>query len=334
VRNRVQVVGVLAALCLLVGVTDRADAAWRWTPEIGRFIRVKRLLAATPEEQLAMGRKLYDAGKYGEAIAAYRRFFDYFPDSPLADQAQFGIAESYEARGDLADASEEYQKLVVNYRDSTLYDRVVRKQYEIAERFYQNYANRKGLGRLTAGRHLRRAIEVYEQVIENDPFGAGTAEAQYRLAECYFVSDRLEEAKLEYKQVLDQFPASRWARDARFYLALCEYRQMLPARYDQENAQNALNGFSSFLASSPDDERADEARDYVQEVTERLAEHDYLVARFYERRGWPRAALVCYQTLIQEYPETSCADKVQASINRIVEQMTRAGTRGGQTVQQ
>ena len=244
----------------------------------------------------------------------------------MADQVQFAIAESYEAGGNLVKAGDEYQKLIVNYRESPLYGRVVRKQYDIAAKFHEQYVNRKGLGRLTAGRKLRRAINVYEQVIENDPFGAGTAEAQYRLAECYFTADKLLEAKLEYGQVISQFPLSRWSRDARFYLALCEYRQMLPAQYDQQNAQNALNGFTGFLTAAPSDhERVDEARKYVEDVNERLAEHDYLVARFYRRRGRMRATLVCYQTLMRQYPNTSYAAKAQADLKELLEEMTGAG---------
>jgi len=316
---------VTAAL-LLAGATRTADAGWRWTPEIGRFVRVRRYVVATPEELLARAQEFYQAGKYRQAISTYKEFFDLFPDSPMADQVQFAIAESYEARGKLVKAGEEYQKLIVNYRESPLYDRVVRKQYDIAAKFHEQYVNRKGLGRLTAGRTLRHAINVYEQVIENDPFGAGTAEAQYRLAECYFTADKLVEARLEYQQVISRFPSSRWSTDARFYLALCEYRRMLPARYDQQNAQNALNGFTQFLtAAMSDHEQADEARKYVEDVKERLAEHDYLVARFYRRRGRMRAALVCYQTLMRQYPNTSFAEKAQTDRNEILEEMTRAG---------
>jgi len=315
-----------AALLLLAGATRKADAGWRWTPEIGRFVHVRRHIVATPEEMLARAQDFYRDGKYRQAISTYNEYFDLFPDSPVADQVQFAIAESYEARGRLVKAGEEYQKLIVNYGESPLYDRVVRKQYDIAAKFREQYVNRKGLGRLTSGRKLRHAIKIYEQVIENDPFGAGTAEAQYRLAECYFTADKLLEAKLEYEQVISRFPSSRWSTDARFYLALCEYRRMLPARYDQQNAQNALSGFTGFLtAAMSDHEQADEAQKYVGDVKERLAEHDYLVARFYRRRGRMRAALVCYQMLMRQYPNTSFAEKAQTDRNELLKEMTGAG---------
>ncbi len=319
---------LVVTVSLLAGVATAADAALRWTPETG-FVWVRRYVAVTPEEQLARARELQQRGKYRQAAEAYEEFLDLFPDHSTADQAQFGLAECYEARGKLAKANDEYQKLIANYRDSELYGRVVRKQYDIADRYYQQYVNRKGLGRLTAGRKLKRAIRFYEQVIENDPFGAGAAEAQYRLAECYFASNKLLEAKLEYEQVLQQFPSSRWARDARFYLALCEYRRMLPARYDQESAKNALRGFTRFLAiAADDDERTEDARRFVADIRERLAEHDYLIGRFYERRGRRRAALVSYETVLRQYPDTSFAEQARSNVERLVEEMTRAGLLG------
>ncbi len=287
---------------------------------------VGRYIILMPEEQLALAQEFYRDGKYRQAAGAYDEFLDNYPDNPMADQAQLGIAESYEARGKLGKAGEEYQKLIVNYQESRLYDQVVRKQYDIAANFHRQYVERKGLGRLTAGSKLRHAINVYEQVIENDPFGAGTAEAQYRLAECYFSADKLVEAKLEYEQVVSQFASSRWSRDARFYLALCEYRRMLPARYDQESAHNALSGFMAFLAGAPSDhELADEAREHIEDVKEQIAEHDYLIARFYRRRGWMRATLVCYKTLIEKYPNSSSAVTAKSDLEALLDEMTRAG---------
>ena len=85
-------------------VTKTAEAGWRWTPEIGRFVRVGRYIILTPEEQFARAQEFYQNGKYRQAAGAYNDFLDDYPDSPMADQAQFGIAQSCEARGKLVKA--------------------------------------------------------------------------------------------------------------------------------------------------------------------------------------------------------------------------------------
>ena len=112
---------ILTITLLSASVTRPADAGWRWTPEIGRFVRVGRYVVLTPEEQFAQAQDFYKDGRYGRAASTYNNFLDDYPDNPMADQAQFGIAESYEARGKLVKAGEEYQKLIVNYPESDLY---------------------------------------------------------------------------------------------------------------------------------------------------------------------------------------------------------------------
>ncbi len=294
-----------------------ALAQWRWTPEARRLVRVRPELATTPEEQLVRADQLYRDGDYRKAQAAYTRFLDYFPDRPEVDRVQFSIAECYEARGKLKTASEEFRKLIANHRDSEYYDRVVQKQYDIAEQFYKQYTGRHGFGRLFAGRHLKRAISVYEWLIENDPFGDATAEAQYRLAECKFAQGSFDEARFEYQRVLDQFPASRWASSALYDVAICDYRQSKTARYDQDKTKSALKGFQTFINSAGSDPRLDKAKSYVKQLRERLAEHEYLVAKFYERQGRARAALISYRRLTDRYPETSWTEKSQTAIGRL-----------------
>lgn len=296
-----------------------ASAQWRWTPEARRLVRVRDDVAATPEEMLLRADQFFRAGEYAKAQAAYERFLDYWPETDQIDRIQFSIAECHEARGRLKTAGEEYRKLIANHRDSEYYDRVVQKEYNIAEQFYARYVERSGFGRIMAGRHLQRAIEVYEWIIENDPFGEGTAEAQYKLAECRFIGDELDDARFEYQRVLDQFPTSKWADLSQFYVATCDYRQSKTAKYDQEGTKRALKGYRNFLRRAPSSDLADDARSIVEELRSRLAEHQYLIAEFYERRGRGRAALLAYRRLLSEYPETSWAEMSRVAVANLVE---------------
>lgn len=83
----------------------------------------------TPEESYQAAYLDFSKGRYSLAIPAFREFVRRFPDSGLADSAQYGIGESYfsmaraSADGGRADQSQqeleqavrEFRKVIVNY---------------------------------------------------------------------------------------------------------------------------------------------------------------------------------------------------------------------------
>jgi len=284
-----------------------AGAAWIWTPETGRWINPKNQPKETAEAQLEYARQLRLAGDYGKALSEYEKLFRFYPDSELCAGAQFQVGELYEAKGDYRRASAEYQKVISNWPASDLFDKVTEKQYEIADRFYQQGTDRTGGIRLFRGRYVRRAIETYQHVIENAPFGRAAARAQYRIAECYFVTGRYLEATYEYQKVLDEYPASEWAGQATYGLAMCYYKQALPAEYDQTIARKAVEQFRLFVRLHPTDSKVAEAEARIAELRADMARQQLVIARFYERIEKPDAARLYYRSAAAKYPETEAA---------------------------
>jgi tol-pal system protein YbgF len=85
--------------------------------------------APTPEESYQAAYLDFSKGRYSLAIPAFREFVRRFPDSALADSAQYGIGESYfsmarasadggradESKRELEQAVREFRKVIVNY---------------------------------------------------------------------------------------------------------------------------------------------------------------------------------------------------------------------------
>jgi outer membrane assembly lipoprotein YfiO len=284
-----------------------AGAGWVWTPETGRWINPKNQPKETPEAQLEHARQLRLAGNYGKALSEYEKLFRFYPDSDLCPEGQFQVGELYEAKGDYSRASAEYQKVVSNWPASDLFDKVTEKHYEIADRFYQQGTDRTGGIRLFRGRYVRRAIETYQRVIENAPFGRAAARAQYRIAECYFVTGRYLEATYEYQKVLDEYPTSDWAGQATYGLAMCYYRQALPAEYDQTIARKAVEQFRLFARMHPGDPKVADAEAKIGELRADMARQQLVIARFYERIEKTDAARLYYRSAASKYPETEAA---------------------------
>jgi outer membrane assembly lipoprotein YfiO len=304
----------LIVAVIFVSYAGTANAVWVWTPETGRWVNPANQPKETPEAQLEYASQLRLAGDYEEALGEYEKFFKFYPDSDLCPQAQFQIGELYEARGDYERASKEYQKVVSNWRASGLFDKVVEKQYEIADRFYQEEMARTRRFRLFRGRYLRRAIRIYEQVIENAPFGPAAAQAQYRIAECHFASGHYLEATYEYRKVLDEYPSSEWAGQAMYGLGMCYYEQALPAEYDQTIARKAVEQFRLFTGLYPDDPKTQDATQKIADLREEMARQQLVVAAYYEKIQRSESASVYYRTVVAKYPGTQAADEAKEKL--------------------
>lgn len=300
-------------LTILTCATN-ANAVWVWTPETGKWINPKNQPKETAQAQLEYASQLRLAGDYEEALAEYEKLFRFYPDSELCPEAQFQIGELYEARGDYERASKEYQKVISNWSASDLFDRVTDKQYEIADRFYQEELRRKGRFTLFRGRRLRKAMQIYEQVIKNAPFGRAAARAQYRIADCYYALGRYLEATYEYQKVLDEYPSSDWAGQAMYGLAMCYYEQALPAAYDQTIARKAIEQFELFMEMYPDDPKGKEARAKIAELREEMANQQLAIAGFYDREERPVSARVYYQSIVAKYPGTRAATQAKEKL--------------------
>ena len=84
---------------------------------------------ATPQESYQAAYLDFSKGRYTLAIPAFREFVCRFPDSPLADSAQYAIGESYfslsrasagsgqtdKSRQELEQAVQEFRKVMANY---------------------------------------------------------------------------------------------------------------------------------------------------------------------------------------------------------------------------
>jgi tol-pal system protein YbgF len=61
---------------------------------------------------------MISARKYAEAGAAFETFLAQFPTSPLADNAQYWLAETHYVRGQFTDALPEFRKVLEQYPQS------------------------------------------------------------------------------------------------------------------------------------------------------------------------------------------------------------------------
>lgn len=184
-------------------------------------------------------------------------------------------------------------------------------------------AYQQGMEAYQAGRYAR-AAELLGQFIPAAGADPRLQEALMTLARAQMETGQYVSAAAAYLRVATQFPTAPEAVDARF--GMCDaYHQLSPRpQLDQQYTHGAIAHCQSFAANYPDHARAAQAREWVAELRGTLGEKAYLNGFFYFRRGLYDAAVMYFQRVVADYPETAAAPK---ALMRMVESYDRMGYR-------
>lgn len=296
----------------VLGSAFSAQAQWTWTPQTGRWVDIKRLPKETAELQIEYARSLMLAGEYNRALRETEKFEEFYAETELADENQFLRAEIRLAQGDLLDAAEDFQQVIVAHPETELYDEAIAKQYEIGDKFYEIGVDKlDDRWTLYKKRPLKRAITVYSMVIDNQPFTPEAAEAQYKVGLSHYAREEYVEAAFEYRRVVEDYSTSEYVDEASYGLAMTYYNQSLPPEYDQSPSALTIDAIDTFAEKYPSDERVPELQGKRAEMRETIGQQRLQTAQFYEKRRQFDAARIYYQVVVDDYSDTPAAQDAQ-----------------------
>jgi outer membrane protein assembly factor BamD len=149
------------------------------------------------------------------------------------------------------------------------------------------------------------AILAFEQFTFQYPTHARYQEARYQLGEVYFRKREHITAATEFARLADDYPTGPYAAAARF--RVCEaYRELAPRpQLDQLYTVSAIEHCQSLIAYYPQSEYVERARAIVAEMTDRLAEKQFLIGEHYYRRRAYDSAVLSYNEVLDTYPTSS-----------------------------
>ena len=157
-----------------------------------------------------------------------------------------------------------------------------------------------------ARKYLTHAFEV-------EPNSRSGREALLLVADTfYFQGGRLNyiEAESKYKDFLNRFPTSDQAAYAQFQLANSLAKRIGRADRDQSATLKAYQAYEELMRLYPTSEYAEQAAEQIKIVQQNLAEHEFLVGRFYHRYGNFPGAIARFEYLMETYPDYNEMDKV------------------------
>lgn len=294
-----------------------AMAQWTWTPQTGRWVNLKRMPKESAELQLEYARSLKIDGDYRRALKETDKFRQFYANDSLADENEFLRGEILLAMGKRMDAAKTFRNLLNTHPDTRRFDEAVRYLYQIGDEYYESGMKRmEKRFALFRKRPLKRAAEVYGMVVENQPFTAAAAEAQYKIGLSHQARKEYIEAAYEFRRVIEEYGGSDWVDDASFSLASSYVKGALKPEYDQSPSELAVEAIDDFIAWYPDDPRNEDLRAKRAAMRESIARQKLNVARYYERRREFGAAKLYYELIADSFADTPQAETARAWLDK------------------
>ncbi len=295
---------------------------------------------------------LQQAGKTGEAAAAYKQLADAFPESPLAADAYFHLAEVPYREKAHAKAVPLYEKALAaggdRLKDKVLYRlgwcRWAEKKYAEAAALFHRLVKECPESDLLAEALLQageayakagkpaEAIPLLEKLTdETYKEFDDAAEARFRLGECQAILGRADQALRTFTEMEKAYPDYKRPATVQFQIgkALYDLKRYEPARkrFRQALAQTdtetaAKSQFYIGETYLAEDNPREALKPYLRVValwagyTEWAAGAQFEIGKCYQALGKPADAREAFKTVVEKYKDTKWAEPAREQLNR------------------
>jgi outer membrane protein assembly factor BamD len=147
-----------------------------------------------------------------------------------------------------------------------------------------------------------RAIEMFQEVIDNYPYSDYATLAELKIADVYFEQERYEEAAGYFQDFVELHPSHPQVPYAIYQRGLCSFERMRAPDQDPGPTDEAIAQFSVLLERYPTSEYAEDGKEKLREAENRMAEYSIGVGDFYVDRGQYYAAAERYRETLDSYP--------------------------------
>jgi len=293
-----------------------ASADVEWTPSGGW----RKTQPGPHGREFDRAFELFMEGKTKKAAGLFESVRD-GSSEPLREDASILYAESLLASNNYRGAYDAYEKFIEEYPNSRHIDRALQGELEIAVALLTG-KKIKALG-LRIWSAYGMAEKVVDKIISHRPLSDYARKAQVELARSYFKRRLYIESASAWRQYMELFPNGPEIEEALLGIGRSLLNDAQGPTYDPLPYYKAGSVASNLMRDYPSAAEADATRAVRDTSRENLAEHYFLLAKWYMKMGKADAAVLYLSKVTDNFPESSYADRA-AGIMEIL-----AGT-GGQ----
>lgn len=155
-----------------------------------------------------------------------------------------------------------------------------------------------------------KASELLSQVIPRFRATDEAEELNWLYAQSFYGMRQYDLASTYFKSLVEQYPFGKYAEEASFLGALCDYLLSPRAELDQTNTRNAIEGFNLFVNRYPLSPKVEEAKKNIAELQDKLVEKSYLNAKLYYNMKEYKASITALTNSLKEYSDSKYREEM------------------------
>src|SRR3989338_7699683 len=307
---------LLFIICIGILFSPRVFATWIWSTAENKFVQANKSVNKTADELYQEANSLRKKGDQKRAISNLTVLLRQYPDSAYAPEAQMLLGTILEDKGNLVGASKKYQELIKKYPQSERIDEAVEHLFKIANLFLTGQKQKlMGVSILPVN---SKAVEIFEFIIQNSPYGPYGEKAQFQLGLAYRKDGKYGDAVSAFQKFIENYSHSDKIDEARYQLAETSYQFSKAASNDQKLLDGARANLQEFIDQHGNTNLADKADSLKKELDEKDAEKNYRIALYYEKQGYAESAKIYYEDVIKRYQGTSFSKKAEERLTTLM----------------
>lgn len=163
------------------------------------------------------------------------------------------------------------------------------------------------------------AQTLFRNLLSDFPGSRYVDEAQFGLGQSYLCNEDYVTAIFEFERLINEYPVSPLVDRARYQIGMCYFHQSRSIHHDQEETTRAIEEFTRFVEDYPNSDVAPDARKRIQDLRDKLASKQLMIATNYLNWKLPSSAVGYCKRIIEEYPESPSANVAWVIMGRALE---------------
>ncbi len=239
---------------------------------------------------------------FDQALKIYQDFVKENPDDLRRAEAQYKVGEMYEHLAKYWDAYKAYKKMVEETASNQYWDLAIERMYAIGNVYLAG--QHQMMWKIPMPADMNKVVEIYQTIIKAAPFGSYAPLATFSCGLAREKQKKWPEAVKFYEEILDKYPKNDLIDDAQYQIGYVWTKAARQPEYDQTAAQKGIEAFQDYLARFKRSDKTEQATENIAMLQQRLSGGSLSVARFYDKAGNYPAALVYYNEVLTQTPDS------------------------------
>ncbi|MGR3951399.1 MAG: outer membrane protein assembly factor BamD [Chlamydia sp.] len=268
------------------------------------------------EEHFNSGLKKLENRELRDSELEFKTVIESFPETSYALEALYylGIIKFEENSLDIANrylsAYLEQKNSPEHYEDLFRYKLAIAKRLASGEK--RHLFGYEALPKIMTGYQI--AQKIFNEIIKALPHQEIGAQAMIEKGDLHASREEFLEAVESYQEAIHKFPKSTFAITGFTSISTAYLKQIECEPQNNDILALAEINLREMQKMFPNSTQVSTIETNIGQMREIFAAALYDIGQLYERMKRPKAALICYTTILQKYPSTKASDRSKKEI--------------------